>query len=99
LSTAPFIRLFSASVILNGDFELYSSFCGKELGEDADERLGDKATTEVIVGVIAIVNDITMIITNNNENLFGRWSYNKYVNQRKIVYKVLLNLLSLGECC
>ena len=59
LSAAPFIRLFSLSVILNVDFELSDSFCGEGLREDvAAERLGDKANTEVIVGVNVIVNDI-----------------------------------------
>jgi hypothetical protein len=65
LSAAPFIRLFSLSVILNVDFEVSDSFYGEGLREDvAAERLGDKANTEVIVGVNVIVNDI-ITITNN----------------------------------
>lgn len=68
LATIPFIRLFNLSVILNVDLELSSSFCGEELIEDVDERLGDNANTEVIVGVIVIVN-ITIVIFNMHNDI------------------------------
>ena len=59
------------SIILNVDFELSGSFCGEELKEGVDERLGDKANTEVIVGVSVIVND-RITIANNKGNLSGQ---------------------------
>jgi hypothetical protein len=40
--------------------------------EDVDERLGDRANTEVIVGAIVTINDILMIANNNKDNLLGR---------------------------
>jgi hypothetical protein len=47
--------------------------CNEELREDVDERLGYKANTEVIVGVIAIIINDIMMIANNKDNLFGQW--------------------------
>jgi hypothetical protein len=49
-----------------------SSFYGEEFRQNVDERLGDNANTDVLVGVITIINDITTI-RNDKHNLVGSW--------------------------